>query len=497
MNYLIPLMVIIPIICGLLLNLFSKQNKLIKAIAIVVGIVLPIIPLVCNYGLHYFGGHVPLINSTITGLPSYISNSVLNIFHPGITYSFGGLEKVFLFALGIVAFLAIFSYANSYKKASGPYMFLMFMGTAAVSALMISDDIFNMYVFFEIAALTQTGIIIASDVKDNYETALKYMILGSIGGPMLLLGISFLLGLVGSVNITDIVYVVHHGLLASPQSRSILLFAFGLIFFGVIYASGLPPFNVIKSSVYSKAEIQGASLLQAFSVVTLIAFIIALFRIFHVFAIFQWLVIIFSVLAMILGVSMALIQTDFRRMIGYLAVGELGFVGLGIGLSTQFSITAGLFQGFNEIIITALLFIGLGTAAYLTNTSDTRKLGGLISIHPKVAIMVLLGGFAMAGVPPFNGFRSKLMIIQAALSSGYPELAIIGVLVSIVTFMVFVKAFHSIYLKPKPKDLQFVNKSIPKSVIFSIGVLLIICLVVGIYPEIVTNVISQFVGGLF
>lgn len=495
MNYLIPLMVVIPIFAALILNLFSKQNKLIKYLALVVGIALPIIPLLCNYGLHFFGGHSPLINTTLS-LPSSIGSSVSNIFHPAITYSFGGLEKIFLFALGIVVFIAILTYVNTYKKASGPYLFLIFMGTAAVSAILLADDIFNMYVFFEIAALSQTGILLASKTEDNYETALKYMVLSSIGGPILLLGIGFLLGLVGSVNITDIVYVLSHGLLASHQSRALLLFSFALIFFGVLYASGLPPFNIIKSAVYSKSDFQGASLLQAFSVISLIGFIIAIFRIFFVFSVVHWIIILFALAAMVLGVVMALLQTDFRRMIAYLAVGELGFVLLGIGVGTQLSITAGLFQAVNEIFITALLFLGLGSAVYLTKTSNTNKLGGLIEYHPKMAIMVLLGGFAMAGVPPFNGFRSKLMLIQAVINSGYPELAVIAVLVSIVTFMVFVKAFYSIYLKPKPNNLKIINDSIPKSLMFGVGVLLIICIVLGVYPELVTNTISQVVGGL-
>ena len=62
----------------------------------------------------------------------------------------------------------------------------MFMGTAAITAILLSDDIFNLYVFFEIAALAQVGIVIASGVKNNYETALKYIILGNIAGPLLL-----------------------------------------------------------------------------------------------------------------------------------------------------------------------------------------------------------------------------------------------------------------------------------------------------------------------
>lgn len=495
MNELIPLIVIIPIIAALLLNLFGGKNQIIKVIAFIVGIGMPILTLITGYGLHYFGGHQPLVSSNITGLPSYITNSTLFNLHPAITYAYTPLAKVFIFALGIVVFLSIFTYLDSEDKSSGPFLFMVFMGTAAVSALILSDDLFNMYVFFEIAALIQTGIIIASSAKDNYETALKYMVLSSIGGPILLLGITILLAICGSVNITDISLAVST-LVKTPISRGVLLFAFSLIFFGWLYASGLPPFHIIKSSVYSKAEPYGSSILQAMSLISLIAFILVMFRIFGALDLFKGAMILISIIAMVLGVSMAVMQTDFRRMIAYLSVGELGFVGLGFGLGGKFAITAGLFQGVNEMLVTTLLFIGLGSVVYLTNTSDTRKLGGLIGKNTIMAIMILLGGFAMAGVPPFNGFRSKLMIVEAALTAGYPEIAVIIVLISIATFVVFVKSFYAIFLKPQSKDLKFVKESIPKSMIFAVAVLLIICLILGLYPGIVTNPISQCIGGL-
>lgn len=496
MNELIPLMVIIPIACALLLNLLHERNTTVKIIAIVVAIILPIIPLISNFGLHYFGGHAPLIfNSTLLeSLPNYISNSSLAIFHPAITYSFDTLQKLFVFILGIVAFFAIFTSLSETKKVSSPYMFLMFMGTAAITALLLSDDIFHMYIFFEIAALTQTGIILVSSTDNNYETALKYMILGSIGGPFLLLGIGFLLGLVGSVNITDIIYAIQNNLV-NPFSHTFLL-AFGLIFFGWLYSAGLPPFHTIKSSIYSKALPHAAALLQSFTVITFIAIGIVIFRIFSPLPFMKTTIIIFSLIAMVLGVTMAIMQTDFRRMLGFLAVGELGYIGLGLGIGTTFSITAGLFQAVNEILITALLFLGFGTIFYMYKTSDTNKLGGLIGENPKLAIMVLLGGFALAGVPPLNGFQSKSMIIQASLGEGFPEISIIAILVSIVTFMTFMKAFHSIYLKPKPKDLTVINKNVPKATIFSIVLLLIICLIIGLFPQLVTNNIYSFVGGL-
>lgn len=496
MNELIPLIVIIPLICALLLNLLHGKNRISRIMALIVAIIIPIIALVASNGLHFFGGHTPLTfnPSLLESLPASLLSSRVILFHPAITYSLAGLEKIFIFILGIVIFLALFTYFNKYKKVSGPYLFLIFMGTAAVSAMLLSDDIFNMYIFFEIAALTQTGIILASNTEGSTETALKYMILGSIGGPILLLGIGFVLGVIGSVNITDIVYAIHTGYV-NPYSPALII-GFAMIFFGWLYASGLPPFNTIKSLIYSKGTPESSAILTTFSVLTMVAFGLVMFRIFGYLSVYKITIMLFSLLAMVLGVSMAVVQTDYRKMLGFLAVGELGFIAIGFGIGTKLSMTAGLFQAFNDIVITSLLFIGFGIVYYLTGTSDTRKLGGLISLNPKVSIMILLGGLALAGVPPFNGFQSKLMLVQSALNAGFPEIAIIIVLVSIVVFMTFVKAFHSIYLKPKPKDLSFVHKEVPSLAIVSIAILLIICLVIGLDPNLITYSFGQYLGGL-
>ena len=477
MNELIPLMVIVPLMAALLISAFSRFNTVTKIFAFVVAICLPIIPIASNYGLHYFGGYEPMLDN------------VTNVmFHPAITYSFTFLQQIFIAMVGLLTFLVIFIYLTEYKEVSGPYLFLLFLGTAAVTAMLLTDDIFHMFVFFEILALAQVGIVAASSISYSNEMALKYMILGSIGSPMMLLGIGFLLAMTGSVNITDIAAAVHNGLvdITSP----VFLMSLALIFFGWLYASGLPPFHTIKSGIYSKAEPHGAALLQSFTVISMISIVLVMFRIYSTLPIFE------VILAMILGVSLALTQTDFRRMIGFLAVGELGFIGLGIGLGTQYSITAGLFQALNEITITALLFIGFGAIVNATNEVDTRKLGGLLAYHPKVSIMLLIGGLAMAGVPPLSGFQSKLMLVQASLSCGYPEISILAIVVSIATFVVFVKTYYSMFLKPKPEDLDVEHKEVPRAMIFAMGILLIIVIAFGVYPDVVTDGIANFVGGI-
>lgn len=487
MNSLIPLMVIIPITCALFLNLLHERDRTIKVLSVIIALALPIVPLFANYGTHYFGGYAPLIqNGAIaTGLPAFITGSALNVFHPAITYVFGSAQKLFIFIVGIVALFSVFLSLYEVKRPSGVYGYLLFMLAASITALILTDDIFNLFVFFEIAALAQVGIILVSKVKGNYETALKYMILGSIASPMMLLGIAFLLGVTGNVNITDIVYAIKHGLV-DPKSP-VLLMACGLITFGWLYGSGLPPFHSIKSAVYSKALPNGAALLQAFSVVMFVALGVIILRIFGYLPFSKVFIIGISLLAMVLGITMALNQTDFKRIIGYLAVGELGYIGIGLGLGTAMGVTAGLFQAVNELVITAFLFIGFGTILYKTRESDVRKLGGMMVQSPKTAFLVMIAGFAMAGVPPLNVFQSKLMLCQAAVDAGLPELGIIMIVLSIVTFMTFMRAYYAIYLRPKPDDLEIKNEKIPRITLIAMVVFLIICIVFGLFPGLATN----------
>jgi len=110
--------------------------------------------------------------------------------------------------------------------------------------------------------------------------------------------------------------------------------------------------------------------------------------------------------------------------------------------------------------------------------------------------LVLLAGFAMAGIPPLNAFQSKLQLVQASIDAGVPELGIIMVLLSIITFMTFVKVFYTIYLRPRPHDLKIINETIPKSTIISLVAFLVICLVLGLFPQLVTDNLSQFAQGL-
>ena len=486
----IPLMVIIPMICAILVNLIHGTETVTKIVAWIAAICLPIVPLVATFGNHFFGGYQPLAAGNLMAtLPeasnAIISGTVLEIFHPAITYAFGPGQQVVLFILGLVAMCAVFIAIAETKQTSGVYLFMLFMLSAALMAFVLTDDIFNLYVFFEIAALVQVGLILVSRVKGNYETGLKYMLLGEIGGSFLLLGIGLLLGMTGNVNMTDMVVMIHSGLV--NPFNPVLLFAAAMLIYGWLYATGLPPFNAIKSEIYSKGLPSGSMILQSFSVIGCITIGLAIIRIFGYLPTTQMAMLAVSVIAMILGICMAMVQDDYKRIIAYLAVGELGYIGVGLGLGTSYSITAGLFQAVNELVVTSFMFIGFGLVLYKTRTSKLSNLGGLLEEMPIPALLTILAGFAMSGVPPFNVFQSKYMLCQAALSAGLPELAVIMIILSVVTFLAFLKITYAIFLKPRPDDLEIKSETVPTTTVAVMVLFLVICLIIGLCPGIVVD----------
>ena len=134
MNYLIPLLVVIPILSALIVNIFDGKDKTVKAISLVLGILVPIIAICATVGVQYFGGHNPSLLTS--SLPANLVNTLVAGYNTGIVYAFANIERIFIFLMGIVAFLAILTYFSEKKEVSGPYLYLIFMGLASVIALL-------------------------------------------------------------------------------------------------------------------------------------------------------------------------------------------------------------------------------------------------------------------------------------------------------------------------------------------------------------------------
>ena len=182
---------------------------------------------------------------------------------------------------------------------------------------------------------------------------------------------------------------------------------------------------------------------------------------------------------MVIGVFLAIGQWDYKRLLAYHSISQIGYVILGIGLATPLGILGGLFHLLNHSVFKSLLFLNSGAIEYSTGTRDLRKMGGLSQKMPVTGTTNLIASMSIAGIPPFNGFWSKLIIIIAVVQAGRYGYAFWAILASVLTLASFMKVMKYAFFDKLKDQLQKV-KEVPFFMKLSMTTLAIVCVLGGI-----------------
>lgn len=191
------------------------------------------------------------------------------------------------------------------------------------------------------------------------------------------------------------------------------------------------------------------------------------------------ILVILGCLSMLVGVLLALYQWDYKRLLAYHSISQVGYIILGIGLGTPLGILGGLFHLINHSVFKSLLFLTSGAVEYATGTRDLRKMGGLKEKMPVTASTSFIASMSIAGVPPFNGFWSKLLIILACIEAGRFWLGIIAVIASLLTLSSFLKVQkYAFFGKLNPEHNEV--KEVPITMQVAMILLSILCIFLGL-----------------
>jgi multicomponent Na+:H+ antiporter subunit D len=184
-------------------------------------------------------------------------------------------------------------------------------------------------------------------------------------------------------------------------------------------------------------------------------------------------------ISLLVAVVLALSQWDLKRLLAYHSISQIGYIVLGIGLGTPLGILGGLFHLFNHSVFKSLLFLGSGAIDYNINTRDLREMGGLNKVMPVTGAANLIASMSISGIPPFNGFFSKFIIIMACIQQGHFGYAFCAVIGSILTLSSFMKVEkYAFFGELKSKFIGL--KEVPFSMRFSLVGLAVICIFGGI-----------------
>ena len=466
-------------LCAFLVEIFGAKNKIIRntitliaafgAFVLITALIKPVL-IDGNILAYWMGNWEPVEGYAI-----------------GIGYEIDALNMFFaLLVVTTILLAAIYSIKYMARDHHlGHYYTLFLMLSGSVLGLVLTGDIFNMFVMIEIMTFASVALTAFRNNKNGaLEAGFKYLIVGSIGSSMTLAGIALLYAQCHTLNMAQISAALANGL--TPTT----VLAFALMFAGFGVKSYLVPFHAPAADAYMTAP---TSISMVFSgmvnkagVYGMIRLVYIIFRAMDLPAL-QLMLATFGTVTMFVGVTMARAQHDFKRLLAFHSISQIGYVITAIGLATVLGLEAGLFHAMNHTLFKGLLFLTAGAVLYATGTTDLDKLGGLAKKMPKTAICFLIGAFSISGLPPFNGFASKWMIYQAtyqkAAETGnfaYAFVTIVALVVSVMTLASFIKVTQAVFFGQLPKHLED-TKEVPLSMRVPMWIMSALCILSGVF----------------
>ena len=375
------------------------------------------------------------------------------------------------------------------------YYSLYLMLSGGVLGLVFSGDLFNVFVMIEIMTFSAVALTAFRTTKYGaLEAAFKYLVVGSIGSTCVLIGTALLYLQTHTLNMAQIAALI-------PESANGMTFvAFAFLFIGFATKAFIFPFQPLAADAHAVAP---SSISVLISGVLTKTGVYGILRVAYILyqsmdqESVRFLLIVFGTLSMFICVTMALAQHDFKRLLAFHSISQVGYVITAAGLGTALGISGGLYHAMNHTLFKSLLFLTAGAVLHQTGTTNLDELGGLSKRMPKTTVLFLIGAGSISGLPPFNGFASKWMMYQAAYEAAaargnfvYVVALIFMMLTSVLTLASFIKVTQSAFFGQLPKKYEKI-KEVPNSMVFPMSALAALCILTGILP----NVVEKYLLG--
>lgn len=391
--------------------------------------------------------------------------------------------------LSVIYSLKYMSHDNGLEK----YYVLFLLLTSSMIGFVFTGDLFNMYVMLEIMTFAAIALTAFRNYKDkSVEAAFKYIVTGSLGSSLILLGTCLIYSETKTLNLAEIAVVIKTMKSMTPT----LIIAFSLMMVGYAVKAFMVPCHTWPTDAHMAAPSSISMILSGVMSKTGVYAIIRL--VFMIFGLASnkpvgYLILVWGVITMVIGVSMALLQHDFKRLLAFHSVSQIGYIitalGMAIVESGEISVLAmagGTYHMINHAIFKGLLFLTAGAILYTTGTTDLESISGLGKKMPFTLAMFLFGAAGISGIPPFNGFASKWMIYEAGFTGSLGIISIIAVVVSALTLASFIKVGHSAFFGPINEEHKNID-DVPTSMKIPMGVLALCTVIFGLFPKVIVN----------
>lgn len=355
---------------------------------------------------------------------------------------------------------------------------------AGVVGAFLTGDLFNLYVWFEVMLIASFGLLVLGGDRTQIDGGIKYVTLNLVSTILFLSGIGLLYGMTGTLNLADlslkVEQVENQGLLTVVAVM--FMIAFGIksavfpLFFWLPASYHTPSFTV--SAVF-------AGLLTKVGVYAMIRMFTLVFD--HDIGFTHTILLWVAGFTMVTGVLGAAAQSDFRKVLSFHIVSQIGYMILGLALYTPLAITGAVFYLVHHIIVKANLFLIAGVAQKLTGSNALYHIGGLYKSAPLLAVLFLIPAFSLAGFPPLSGFWAKYILVQASLEVEGWIIAFVALAVGLLTIFSMTKIWAEAFWKAHPEGVQPTMEKLSsrefRAMIFPIATLAGLTVIIGLFPQ--------------
>jgi proton-translocating NADH-quinone oxidoreductase chain N len=434
----------------------------------------------------------------------------LSMLYPGtvlLTWSIGGAQTYLqanslaiflgLVAVGLGALVSVFSVSSMEKSDGlGRYYALLLIMISGIVGIGFAGDLFNMFVFFEVMAIPSYVLVAFEKEKwEPIEAAMKYIIMSVFGSLIALLGISIIFMYTGSLDLGVLAQLTAH------MDSLTAIGAAGLIMVGFGVKAAIVPLHTWLPDAHSAAPSGISAMLSG---VIIEAGLITMIKVLAVLpAINSGVVlIIFGIVSMFVGNFLAMVQRDLKRMLAYSSIAQMGYILLGIGIAFAYLSSGGdygfrgaFFHILNHAVMKGGAFLCAGAILYSIDTRDMEEMRGIGRKLPLVGVAFAFFGFALAGVPPLNGFISKFFICKAGVDAGgWGIVAMVLLIVnSLLSLCYYLPAINKILFSRDISEKAKEAKGVPVSMAVPIIIMVTLTVVLGVYPQLGLKIVDPVV----
>ena len=439
MGNLLPLLVVIPMGGGFLVPILGRLTGSRRGAAllpIALGAAVLVLALV-----QLFGTEAPVV--------AWMGGWKFPI---GISLVADGLSRLLLVIIAVVSLAALLFSMDYMLRYTGPNLYygLFLLMLAGMNGVVLSGDLFNLFVFVEVAGLASYALVAFGTEADELEASLKYLVLGTVASTFLLVGIALVYNVTGQLNWAKVAEIVRAA--GGPSTPLYVAVAFFLMGFGL--KAAIVPFHAWLPDAHPSAPAPISAMLSGVLIKAsgVYALIRIVFSVFGASEMLGWVLIVLGAASMVVGVFLAVGQWDLKRLLAYHSISQMGYVILALGAAAAMqargdvpatvvglAVLGGLFHLANHAVFKSLLFLCSGSVEYATGTRQLKRLGGIGRRMPVTAVCLRIAALSISGIPPLNGFWSKLIIVLALVLGGYYVLAGVTVVVSFMTLLSFAK----------------------------------------------------------